>query len=204
MLNLAACANIKDADLTAVAAVLSKPNTKGWKSQAGCVKKFKSDIMTQGLKLQGSRCVWCTLAISEKGHRTAHRDHIASKDLYSQWTFTPMNLAISCEYCNGFMVKGALDTISVCAEYYEHCQFLIVHPYIDDTDIHIKFVDNEAGHPVLIEGLTDRGVWTIDAMGLASTHLTKQRAQEFIFARETAALDAADLDILKRALDRHS
>ena len=204
MLNLDACATIDNATLTSVAAVLDNAKSKSWKSRAECVKKFKSEIMTQGLALQGSRCVWCTLEISEKGHRTAHRDHIASKDIYSQWIFTPMNLAISCEYCNGFMVKGALNTVSVCAEIYEQCQFLIVHPYIDDTDTHIQFVDNQAGHPVLIEGLTPRGIWTIAAMDLASPHLTKQRAQEFIFARETAALAAADLDLLKRALDRHN
>ena len=113
-----------------------------------------------------------------------------------------MNLAISCEYCNGFMVKGELNTVSVYNEQYADSEFLIVHPYIDDTSIHIQFVDNEAGHPILIEGLTERGIWTIDAMSLASPHMTKQRAQEFIFARETRALAGADLDILKRAVNR--
>jgi len=202
VLNLDACALIADANLAAVEAVLNQPETKGWASQANCVKNFKSEIMTQGLQMQASRCVWCTLEVAEEGHRTAHRDHIAPQKQYLQWTFTPMNLAISCEYCNGFKIKGDLDIVLVCAEQYAESEFLIVHPYIDDTSTHIQFVDNEAGHPILIEGLTDRGIWTIDAMSLASSHMTKQRAQEFIFARETEALAAADLDILKRALDR--
>ncbi|PZX38976.1 uncharacterized protein (TIGR02646 family) [Roseinatronobacter thiooxidans] len=202
MLNLDACAQIIDAVLAAVETVLNQPDTKGWSSQAKCVNDFKYEIMTQGLQMQGSRCVWCTLEVAEKGHRTAHRDHIAPKNRYAQWTFTPMNLVISCEYCNGFKVKGELDTVSVCAEQYADSEFVIVHPYIDDTSIHIRFVDNEAGHPILIEGLSDRGTWTIETMSLDSTHMTKQRAKDFIFARETEALAEADLDILKRALNR--
>lgn len=204
MLNLDACAEIEGANLNAVNTVLTAQLSKAWSSKAGCVTDFKSEIMAQGLAMQNFQCVWCTLGIAEVGHRTAHRDHIAPKGTYQQWTFEPENLAIACEYCNGFKVKGELDTVAVCAENYADSEFFIVHPYFDDTSEHVRFVDNEAGHPILIEGLTERGVWTIDEMKLASTHMTKQRAQEFIFARESEALAANDLDLLKRAVDRQT
>ncbi|OAN99987.1 hypothetical protein A8B75_19185 [Sphingomonadales bacterium EhC05] len=204
MLNLMACANVPATTQKSVNAVLRRRQSQSWSSQANSVLSFKSVIMAHGLAVQDSRCVWCTLKISEEGHRTAHRDHIAPKGQYNQWTFLPVNLAIACEYCNGFKVKGELNTVSVPADQYNHSEFLIVHPYLDDTNNHIRFVDNTAGYPILIEGISERGVWTIEKMALASPYITKLRAQDFVFARETEALAAGELELLKRAVDRHT
>lgn len=202
MLNLNQSAIIPADTQAALDLVPNDKKSAAWNKKTINVLAFKSEVMAQGLAMQDSRCVWCTLEVAEEGHRTAHRDHVAPKGTYSQWTFLPENLAIACEYCNGFKVKGELDTISIAADDYSDCEFLIVHPYFDDARLHIQFVDNEAGHPILIEGLSERGVWTIDKMGLDSSHLTKQRAQDYIFARESEALAASDLDLLKRAVDR--
>lgn len=202
MLNLDESAVIPADTQTALDLIPDGEKSGTWGSKAKRIVDFKSEVMKQGLEMQSSRCVWCTLEVAEEGHRTAHRDHIAPKGIYGQWTFLPVNLAIACEYCNGFRIKGELDTVSVAAEDYTDSEFLIVHPYLDDVDLHIQFVDNEAGHPILIEGLSERGIWTIDKMSLDSSHVTKQRAQEHIFARESESLAANDLDLLKRAVDR--
>jgi 5-methylcytosine-specific restriction endonuclease McrA len=84
------------------------------KSQHGCVKAFKRRILEQGLVIQELRCAWCTLLIGEQGRRSIHRDHIAPKQSYPQWTFLPKNLVLACEYCNGFAVKSRLDTVRRC------------------------------------------------------------------------------------------
>jgi hypothetical protein len=202
MINLDVCATIGAVVQTAMNAIPDEEKSDAWSRQTNAIKNFKSAVMVHGLAVQNKKCVWCTLAIDEEGRRTAHRDHIAPKGKHGNWTFEPFNIAISCEYCNGFKVKGEVETVATAAANYVDSDFLIVHPYLDDTTEHIEFVDNEAGHPIVIEGLTDRGIWTIDTMQLASTHLTKQRAQEFIFARETEALSLADIDLCKRAVGR--
>ena len=202
MLNLDHSAVIPANIQTALNQIPDGEKSGRWDSRANRVVRFKSEIMTQGLQMQGSRCVWCTLEVSEEGHRTAHRDHIAPKGTYGQWTFLPDNLAIACEYCNGFEVKGELDTVSVAGAEYSNSEFHIVHPYFDNTEDHIRFVDRDVGFPVVVEGLSDEGLWTIDKMRLDSTQLTKERAKDFLFARDTEALPNGYSDVLKKAVGR--
>ncbi|WP_299211224.1 hypothetical protein [uncultured Tateyamaria sp.] len=202
MINLNECATIAIAVQTALDAIADDEKSDAWNTQTNDVKAFKVAIMDHGIEVQNTRCVWCTLEVAEEGHRTAHRDHIAPKGKHGRWTFEPLNLAISCEYCNGFKVKGEVETVVTVAANYADVEFLIVHPYLDNTAEHIRFVDNGAGYPIVIEGLSPRGIWTIDTMKLASPHLTKLRAMDHIFAKETAALPAEDQDLFKRAVGR--
>ncbi len=85
---------------------------------------------------------------------------------------------------------------------YPNSEFYIVHPYFDETEEHIGFVDGDVGYPVVINGLTDKGVWTIDKMKLDSTQLTKERAKDFLFARDANALPGEYLDLLRQAVDQ--
>jgi hypothetical protein len=143
------------------------------------VKAFKKSVKDHGMDTQDKKCVWCEAKIGKSGRRTAHRDHIAPKHIYEQWTFVPKNIAMSCEFCNGFEIKKDLDTINLSAAVYEDCTFLIVHPYIDDPDEHIGY--DEGNDPVLMVGLSDKGLWTIEKMELDGTAATGRRAIDKVF-----------------------
>ena len=177
---------------------------KKWdKSKAQAVSRFKTAIMTHGMAVQGNRCAWCTLLVGTAGHRTAHRDHIAPKKLYPQWTFKPINLIVACEYCNGFAVKHDLDTVQVLQAKYEQCTFWIVHPYLDIVSDHVGFMEDEAAvQSVAIQGRSPRGLWTIEKLQLDSPEMTNLRARELAAERAINKLPHHYQSLLARATGR--
>ncbi|EGC7113261.1 hypothetical protein H9T43_002439 [Salmonella enterica] len=173
------------------------------KSKAQAVVNFRNTVMTHGLSVQGDRCAWCTLMVGKLGRRTAHRDHIAPKKVYPQWTFHAKNLIVVCEYCNGFSVKHTLDTVDVVNVNYDQSTFKIVHPYIDNPSLHIQFIEVTGNTPgVVIEGITLKGTWTIDNLKLADDGMTVLRAQDLIFYRNINMLPPYYQELLKKATGR--
>jgi hypothetical protein len=201
-LELPAVINAQDQANLNLIPVVDRP--KRWdKSRAQLVTRFKTTIMTHGMAVQDSRCAWCTLPVGAAGHRTAHRDHIAPKERYPQWTFTPMNLIVACEYCNGFAVKHDLDTIEVVQAEYEQCTFWIVHPYLDIVSDHVGFMEEEvAAQSVAIQGRSPRGHWTIEKLQLASPEMTSLRARELAADRAISKLAPHYQNLLARATGR--
>lgn len=175
--------------------------SKNWdKSRRNCIKRFKASILLHGMQEQNEQCVWCTLTIGEAGRRTAHRDHIAPKGIYPQWTFVAKNLVLACEYCNGFSVKNDLDTVATAGITYDQTTFKIIHPYIDTPSDHIEFVDQV--DKVLIQGISDKGKWTIENMKLDSSGLTTLRAKDLVFSRVIQNIPEEDALLLKQATGR--
>lgn len=177
--------------------------SKAWDGRRKAVIAFKNAVHAHGMDIQGKRCAWCTLAIGPEGRRTAHRDHIAPKALYAQWTFTAQNLILACEFCNGFSVKADLDTVRTVGTTYDKSEFLIVHPYLDEPANHIEFSDNDGNGGVLAVGKTDLGLWTIRELQLDSPGLTKERSKDYIYFLHTKqALPPYYLDLYNRATGR--
>lgn len=172
-----------------------------WNGQAMAVKVFKQEIMKQGLIIQGGRCAWCTLEVGEAGRRTAHRDHIAPKGQYPAWTFVPENLVITCEYCNGFLVKGDTDTIAIRSDNYHDCEFHLVHPYLDDPSLHISFRQHREVPGVLIKSHSPKGTWTIKLFGLATPMATANRVKDKLYEQHKSRLDEHNQARFKQALE---
>lgn len=173
------------------------------KSKAKAVVNFKSKVLNHGLQIQNNKCVWCTLPVGATGRRTAHRDHIAPKKLYPEWTFYAKNLIVACEYCNGFSVKSDLDTVQIKNADYNRTKFSIVHPYIDNPKRHIRFREKKNGEPgVIIEARTTKGLWTIKNLKLDSEGLTVERAKELCYYRTVRKLPKNYQDLLNRATRR--
>lgn len=168
-----------------------------WPRATNAVKAFKRAVKQHGMAVQNAKCVWCESKVGFSGRRSAHRDHIAPKDLYSAWTFEPYNLALSCEYCNGFEVKKDLDTIAVLAPAYADSQFHIVHPYFDNPEEHISFVQEEAR--IVMKSLSPKGIWTINKMRLDSPSATANRALEA--ALKDIALPAHLAALIEQAME---
>ena len=174
MLNLQTCAAVEQNVLGELEAVADHVKKAEWSRQTNNVKAFKKAVMEHGMAEQDSKCVWCESKLGKLARRSAHRDHIAPKEPYRKWTFLPVNIAISCEACNGFTVKSDLDTIAVEAPNYEDCDFLIVHPYLDSPEEHIEFVQDEKR--IVMVGRSVKGRWTIENLQLDGTAATARRA----------------------------
>lgn len=172
-----------------------------WNGSAKAVKAFKDEVMTQGLVIQGARCAWCTLEVGERGRRTAHRDHVAPKATYPAWTFLPKNLVITCEYCNGFIVKGETDTVAIQRASYEDCDFHLVHPYLDDPSLHLSFLPHRDVLGVLIKSCSPKGAWTIRLFGLDSSASTVNRIKDKLYDRHKSDLDLTDQVRFDQALE---
>jgi len=157
--------------------------SKHWERKTNAVKNFKMLVSEYGMITQDNRCIWCTLKIGSEGRRTAHRDHIAPKKLYPQWTFHSANIVLACEYCNGFSVKVDLDTINIPNPIYHMIDFHIVHPYYDNPSVHLTFLEENNCGSVVIQGLSAKGTWTILNMKLDAPGLTQERAKDLVFAR---------------------
>lgn len=200
MKKLDAAATIQDEVLAALFEVEDK--VKEWDRQTNNVKAFKSAIYLHGMDIQEERCVWCTLQMGPKGRRSVHRDHIAPKKLHPEWTFQPLNIALACEYCNGFSVKVDLETVEASAANYLDVKFYLVHPYLDDPEQHISFAygaDGERG--VLISSETDKGRWTIKNLKLDSPGMTVERAKDAAYARISNTLPQYYKNMMDAAME---
>lgn len=205
MLDLTDPATIDAQDQADLDLIPVDERSANWASRRKLIQRFKAAVHTHGIAAQLSRCVWCTLPVGAAGHRTPHRDHIAPKKLYPQWTFTPKNLAIACEYCNGFSVKVDLDTIEVVDAQYDQCVFRIVHPYIDVVSLHVDFMEDQvAAQRVVIQGHTPKGIWTIGQLKLDSPEMTNLRARELAADRAVKKLSPYYQTLLAQATGRQA
>lgn len=201
MSKLTQCAVIDPVLQTTVDAYVVTERPEKWKKKPKPVPAFLKAIMTQGIAIQKDRCIWCTLPFGAIGRRTIHRDHIAPSSEHPEWTFLAKNLALSCEYCNGFAVKKALNTIRIKRAQYERCKFHIVHPYLDIVSNHIQFDGDAIALPVIIKGITRKGRWTIKNIQLDTPEMTTLRAKEAFYAnRHKYRLAQPEEDLVQAAL----
>lgn len=208
MKKLTNCAKISKVNQKKLAAIVNKSDSWGAKKKLPEVKYFQEKVMKHGLKEQEQRCVWCTLLVGAVGRRRADRDHIAPKGTYPDWTYTPLNIAIACEYCNGFSVKNDLDTIETVAANYEHCIFKVVHPYlVDDMTKHIVFnhkANKQKKPGVAIQGMSPEGIWTIAKLKLDTPEMTIQRAMDYLYMEQIKMIAPHFRDLYQRATGRAS
>lgn len=180
--------------------LMDELGSKSWKSQVNEVKQFKKQLKKEGLLLQEGRCAWCSLLLGKEGRRSVHRDHIAPKSIYGQWTYHPLNLVLVCDFCNT-EVKKDLDTVQVGRDPYEASEFWLVHPYLEDAiEDHIVFEDFEDGIGIIIVGKSDKGRWTIDKLQLDSPSMTVRRAEEANIQRLTRLLSEKDQKLVADAV----
>lgn len=200
MIKFDQCAEIEESVLTTVNSYPIAMRPKRWSGKAQVVLTFKKAILEQGLIIQSGKCGWCMLPVGDEGRRTAHRDHIAPKARYPQWTFTPMNLVIVCEYCNGFGVKGELDTIETVSPNYEDCVFHLVHPYLEDPSGHLSFTSEEQDNKIVIQSQSPKGRWTIENLKLDTPGATVARAKEYLHHQRMGDLPDAYKTLLQHAV----
>lgn len=149
---------------------------------------IKNDIHNQLLLIQDHKCAFCGLKVNEGGR--AELDHIAKKGglkrpAYIEFTFTPHNLVICCQYCNSSSKKGQTDVLSnIDLTNYNNCIFKLVHPYFDNPTNHYNWSTGE--FEILISSTSPKGTFSIDLFDLASEAHTSARAKQIMFEKKLA------------------
>jgi uncharacterized protein (TIGR02646 family) len=147
------------------------------------VEPIKTDIHNKLLIIQNNNCCYCGLKVNEGGR--AEIDHIAKKGgkkrpAYKEFTFTPRNLAISCQYCNSSSKKGQDDVLSfVDLTNYENCTFKIVHPYKHNPNQHYSW--SKGKYKILISAITIEAKCSIALFELDSEAHTLARAKQIMY-----------------------
>jgi uncharacterized protein (TIGR02646 family) len=159
-----------------------------WNSKDDAVKEFKTLLRTQLIHIQKSKCAYCGLKLKETSNDEI--EHIAPKGgairtKHKELTFTILNLVIACHLCNGPTKKGMKETIVEPKNIdYSKCEFLIVHPFIDDPKEHYSWSAKEFN--ILIQSDTDKGVNSIKMFDLSSTRQSEARAKLALYEHSVA------------------
>lgn len=145
-------------------------------------KRLKESIREQLDTLQNGKCAYCGLDYNATSGPEI--EHIApkggeDKPMYPQYTFTCINLVLSCHLCNGFRRKGTFDTILKLNKNYRKCRFKIVHPYINNYKKHFGKVNNSEG--IVLIPKSKKGKNSIELFGLNDTARIEARAKDVIF-----------------------
>jgi len=140
---------------------------KEWEIKTNEVINIKKSIRKQLESLQNGKCAYCGLAYNETSGPEI--EHIAPKGgamypLHPQYTFTSMNLVLSCHLCNGPARKGTTNTLFKQNINYRKCRFYIVHPYINNPNKHLGKVLN--GKKIIVIAKTRKGKKSIELFGL--------------------------------------
>lgn len=173
-----------------------RTQTKHWEYTSGYAGKFKRELTKKLETIQANRCAYCRVKLEGKYH---HRDHIAPKELHPEYTFTPMNLVLSCYYCNT-ECKGDTDTVIFKCFEYKYNNFSIVHPYLDNPEEHLEFLGKENQILVSVVDDSPKGEKTIRMFRLDSADKSKRRAMDALLNAETEGMPGRWLDGLSYSL----
>lgn len=129
--------------------------------------RLKDSIRKRLLILQGEFCIYCGAEFSSAS--TTHIEHIMPKDIYPEYTFEPLNLALACQRCNIDLKRVSNYVTNYDNKNYKNCKLSIVHPYLNNLDRHMDYSD------VIIGCITQKGFKTIDEFKLNDERLLTMR-----------------------------
>lgn len=172
-----------------------------WDSGKPGVKDFKQILMAQMLKIQDNKCAFCGLELGETSRPEI--EHIVAKGgckrpAHPEYAFHRFNLAVACTFCNGSSKKGQKDVLLAANINYRLCDFSIVHPIVDDPELHYKWVNEDIR--VVVSGISDKGKASIELFGLYTTQQSEARAKQIVWE----ALKKNQSQLIKSILDKKS
>lgn len=166
------------------------------------IKAIKTKIRQQ-LEAAQSVCSYCGLKLG--GTSKGEIDHIAPKNQnkHPEFTFTLQNLTLACHNCNFSGKKGQKETLSRKINIYIGCEFLLVHPYLDDPNQHYEWTDNEIELLIQVRNNSPKALFSIKMFGLDEPRMNELRAQQVRFEERKIArpLSNQDQQLLDTALN---
>jgi uncharacterized protein (TIGR02646 family) len=158
--------------------------TSLWGRTSGYAGDFKALVTSELRVNQGRRCAYCGSYLFEE---YPHRDHVAPKSPYFQWTFWPANIVLACYACNTDR-KKTTDTVSIRRASYRRSEFSIIHPYFDEPSDHLNFIGHRGGILINPKNGSPKGRETIRLFDLMSPERAKQRAKDNLFDSDASHL----------------
>ena len=135
---------------------------------SGLKTKIRDDLRPK----QNNKCCYCK---KELGHDIKEVDieHIIPKATYPNFTFTPKNLALSCQGCN--TIKGDKPVLSkTIVRHPSHSKHhTIVHAHYDIYEKHILIHNG-----CVFEAISKRGSHTITVCQLFRLKIVEKKAKE--------------------------
>ncbi|MCT4778505.1 MULTISPECIES: hypothetical protein [Exiguobacterium] len=171
-----------------------KPWKEGeWDKTNKNIKLLKSQLRSQLMVLQDSKCAYCGLKLNETS--SPELEHIAPKGgkirpQYIEFTFTPLNLVLACHLCNSPIKKGTVDPILQLNTNYKQCVFKIYHPFFDNPNNHFDYVGSGLG--IVLQEKTIKGKDTIDMFDLNSEAHITARAKAVLYDFLSESLDSKE------------
>lgn len=180
-------------------ASLKPPMGQTWDKPVARTKVLKAKVRGQLDATQRS-CAYCGLELG--GTSAGEIEHIAAKgqQRHPEFTYTENNLVLACNFCNGPKKKFQQETIRTKNTVYANCDFLIVHPYLHNPDIHYLWVDN--AKRIVIQSNSPEATASIQMFGLDSPKMARFRAIEYnaYVTENNLTLDQQTEQHLKQAL----
>lgn len=151
---------------------------KNWDDGSHVYKNFKDNIKYHLKSQQRGRCAFCRCEIDE-GTADITLEHLIGKTDYPQFETLPKNLVDCCLPCNRNKNNKAIiknpNPIKSQQNFPTNSDdFLIINPYCDKYENNIDFIDE-----VLIKGISDKGIATIEKYKLFRPQLAETRAKEW-------------------------
>lgn len=158
-------------------------------------KKVKNDASKKLLLNQRLKCVYCERYLLALGHEI---DHFAHKANYPEFSFIAVNLFYACSFCNGD-VKKQKNTISQSNIRYNLCTFKLVHPFFDNPNIEIRFLDPDRVY-LDWNNSSLRGKITIQELEYDQTIMTNIRSRQLIWERLNPFTTAQENILIQEAI----
>lgn len=174
-----------------------KPHeAKHWDLQTNAMKIYKSELLSQLLRIQNNRCAYCGLGLDRS---LIDREHFVHKDQNGGWPefmFVAENLIAACAYCNRAL-KGCATTVAQYSANYADCRFNLVHPILDDPRAEIAFIPDMHGDAILAKSLTKKGLDTLTFFELMTPIMTAKRAAYLLEIKRMEEMALADYNELR-------
>lgn len=165
-----------------------------WESNDIGITNIKKSIKDHYILAQDYTCPYCQQRMEIDHNATWDAEHIIPKSSHPKFTFTPLNLCVSCKDCNNekrdkkVLVNNNRSTFPSRSTDYK-----IVHPHFDNFHDHIRVIEL-AGYYL---PLTEKGRRTIEKCGLlrfaykfANYGSTSQENKETILELANVLIDA--------------
>jgi uncharacterized protein (TIGR02646 family) len=145
-----------------------------WYDTKKATSIIKNKLLKHKLLHTRYSCSYC----HQKLYRsTIQIDHFIPCAEYPKYSFHPLNLIVSCDYCNATL-KNQFDPILTNALKYSKIEFSIVHPLLDNVQDEIRYNDTDR-LTVDMSNSSTKGIKTIRLFRLANIESIFQRTNQF-------------------------
>lgn len=169
--------------------LLANPLTDNTKWKDNIYKPIKDRIRQYYLILQNCTCAYCRLPLNP-GTDSIEIEHIVDKNRRADFTFTSLNLVVSCHNCN--FTKSTKRVLYNCpppnAYPIDRTAFKIIHGHFDDYFLNIEFREGSIYH-----ALTEKGESTIEICGLDRIQLAEQREEVELYHNDSLLAKIVEL-----------